>query len=231
MGVGTSRSLANIVLFEGLATNSLARIAQRCRWRTYSAHELIIDRESDSRDVYFITAGKARVVNYSLSGREIAFDDIDVGGFFGELAALDGLPRSATILALEETTVASMSPDLFVKLLEEHSEVALRVMRSLAQVVRTASERIMDLSTLGAHNRVQAELLRQARATAGENQAEIRPVPVHGDIASRVSTTRETVARVFSDLTRQGLLKRQRDTLLVLDLQQLEDMVETLRSG
>jgi len=231
MGVETSRSLVNIVLFEGLAANSLARIAQRCRWRVYGDHEFIIDRESDSRDVYFITAGKARVVNYSLSGREIAFDDIDVGGFFGELAALDGLPRSATILALEETTVASMAPELFVGLLEEHPQVALRVMRSLAHVVRTASERIMDLSTLGAHNRVQAELLRQARATAGENQAEIRPVPVHGDIASRVSTTRETVARVFSDLTRQGLLKRQRDTLLVLDLQRLEDMVETLRSG
>ncbi len=230
MGAETTNNLANIALFEGLDSSSLGRIAQRCRWHTYGAHELIIDRESDSRNVFFVVSGMVRVVNYSLSGREIAFDEIDAGGFFGELSALDGLPRSATIVALEETSVASISPDLFVELLATHPQVALRVMRSLAHVVRTASERIMDLSTLGAHNRVQAELLRQARATAGQNQAEIRPVPVHSDIASRVSTTRETVARVFSDLTRQGLLKRQRETLLVLDLQRLEDMVDTFRS-
>ncbi len=229
MGTDSKRNLANVSLFQELDEASLKRIAERCRWHTYGDHEMIIDRESETRDVFFVTAGKVRVVNYSLSGREIAFDDIDVGGFFGELAALDGLPRSATIVALGETTVAALAPSLFVNLLEDHPEVALRVMRWLAHVVRTASERIMDLSTLGAHNRVHAELLRQARATAGENQAEIRPVPVHGDIASRVSTTRETVARVFSDLTRQGLIKRQRDALLVLDLDRLEEMVELFR--
>ncbi|MHA1565119.1 MAG: Crp/Fnr family transcriptional regulator [Alphaproteobacteria bacterium] len=230
MGVENTRNLANIGLFEGLDGSSLGRIAQRCRWHNYGAQELIIDRESESRNVFFVASGKVRVVNYSLSGREIAFDEIDAGGFFGELSALDGLPRSATIVALEDTSVAALAPELFIELLAAHSQVALRVMRSLAHVVRTASERIMDLSTLGAHNRVQAELLRQARATAGRNQAEIRPVPVHGEIASRVSTTRETVARVFSDLTRQGLLKRQRETLLVLDLQRLEEMVDTFRS-
>ena len=230
MGVEATHNLANVALFEGLDASSLARIAQRCRWHTFGAQDLIIDRESDSRHVFFVASGKVRVLNFSFSGREIAFDEIEAGGFFGELSALDGLPRSATIVALEDTSVASMAPDLFIDLLAAHSQVALRVMRSLAHVVRTASERIMDLSTLGAHNRVHAELLRQARATAGQNQAEIRPVPVHGDIASRVSTTRETVARVFSDLTRQGLLKRQSKSLLVLDLQRLEEMVETFRS-
>ncbi|MFZ9133563.1 MAG: aminoacyl-tRNA hydrolase, partial [Gemmobacter sp.] len=72
--------------------------------------ETIIDRESESRDVYFVVDGRARVVNFSLSGGEISFDDIENGGVFGELAALDGQPRSATIVALTDTLVASISP-------------------------------------------------------------------------------------------------------------------------
>ena len=88
----------------------------------------------------------------------------------------------------------------------------------------------MDLSTLAANNRVQADLLRLARNNmVGENRAELKPIPVHGDIASRVSTTRETVARVLSDLSRQGMVERQKDRLVIDDVDCLEDMVEEVR--
>ena len=90
----------------------------------------------------------------------------------------------------------------------------------------------MDLSTLGANNRVYAEILRLARPNMhGDNKAKIKPIPIHGDIASRVSTTRETVARVFGDLTRQGVLKRKRDAIIVFDIAQLERMVEEFRGA
>lgn len=227
----SGKALAGIALLEGLPEKSLERLAQRCHWQTYRGHDLIIDRDSDSRDVFLVVSGKVRVVNYSSSGREIAFDEIDAGGFFGELAALDGLPRSATVVALTSTTVATMNPSLFEDLVNAYPRAGLRVMRSMAHVVRQASERIMDLSTLGANNRVQAEILRLARASSdGGNQAAISPIPVHGDIASRVSTTRETVARVLSELARAGIVERGTDALLVNDLNGLEELVETLRS-
>lgn len=89
----------------------------------------------------------------------------------------------------------------------------------------------MDLSTLGANNRVHAELLRQARLSMNEDEgfAVISPIPVHGDVASRVSTTRETVARVFSNLTRQGVIERQKTSLLIRNLDLLQEMVEDVR--
>ena len=103
-------------------------------------------------------------------------------------------------------------------------------MTRLAQIVRSATDRIMDLSTLAANNRVHAELLRLARAgMKGENKAVIRPIPVHGDIASRISTTRETVARVLNDLARQGVVTRTKDSLLVNDVERLGDLVEEVR--
>jgi DNA-binding IscR family transcriptional regulator len=103
-------------------------------------------------------------------------------------------------------------------------------MKRLTYMVRQASERIMDLSTLGANNRIYAELLRQAMTNLmPDNRAEIRPIPHHSDIASRVSTTRETVARVLNDLARDNVVKRRRNSLVIPDIHRLADMVEEVR--
>lgn len=223
-------SLKNIPLLAELPDKALKELAKRCSWRNFRPTEQVIDRQSDSCDLYFIVEGRARVVNYSLSGREVTFDDREGGQYFGELAALDGEPRSANVVALEETVVACLSQEGFHELLVSYPQVALRLLQNMAKIVRVSTDRIMDLSTLGANNRVHAELLRLAKPGLKENNtAEISPIPIHGDIASRVSTTRETVARVFSDLTREGILKRERDALVILDVDQLNDIVEQVR--
>ncbi|MCG8545892.1 MAG: Crp/Fnr family transcriptional regulator, partial [Alphaproteobacteria bacterium] len=176
--------------------------------------------------------GRVRVVNYSLSGREVTFDDLEAGESFGELAALDSQPRSANVVALEDTTVASLTHDAFRELLLEHPELALKILVVMAGIIRTSTERIMDLSTLGANNRVHAELLRLAKPGMREdNTAVITPIPIHGDIASRVSTTRETVARVLGDMSRNELVKREEDKLIILDVEYLSDMVEQFRGS
>lgn len=228
---GPDHSLADIPFLAPLSADSRAALEQRARWVRYKANDTIIDRETESRDVYFVVAGRVRVVNFSISGREITFDEMSAGGVFGELAALDGMPRSAAVVALNDTLVASISPDTFVNLLRDHPDLAIGVMQELAKIVRASTERIMDLSTLGAHNRVHSEILREARAHAEDdaNTARISPIPVHADIAARVSTTRETVARVLSDLTKQELVKREKDALVILDLERLEDLVEDVR--
>ena len=228
---GPGHSLADIPFLEPLSEPSRAALEQRARWVRYAANDTIIDRESESRDVYFVVEGRVRVVNFSISGREISFDEMEPGGVFGELAALDGMPRSAAVVALTDTFVASISPNTFLNLLRDHPDLAIGVMQELAKIVRTSTERIMDLSTLGALNRVHSEILREARAHAedGTNTARISPIPVHADIAARVSTTRETVARVLSDLAKQGLVKREKDALAILDLARLEELVEEVR--
>lgn len=152
-------TLEGIELLESLSPAERAAVASRCLWHRYRPGEQIIDRQSDSRDVFFVASGTVRVVIYSLSGREVALDDIRTGGVFGELAALDGNPRSASVMAVDDTTVATLSHEQFFTLMREHPDVALAVMRRLAYIVRTATTRILDLSTLGANNRVHADLL------------------------------------------------------------------------
>lgn len=222
--------LKGVDLLKDLLPHELVEIEEVCRFKTFRAGTQVFDRQAETRDVFFVVRGRVRIVNYSMSGREITLDDIGAGGHFGELAAIDSQPRSAAVLAIEDSLIVALPQRHFVEALEKYPSIALRVMKRLARMVRASTERIMDLSTLAANNRVQAELLRQARDTVKEdNTAVITPIPVHSDIASRVSTTRETVARVLSDLTRQGILERTRDSLIIRDVQRLEEMVEEVR--
>ncbi len=225
-----TETLADIDLLSGLKPTELKKIEKSVSYKRYTDHEQIIDRQSVSSDVYFIVEGDIRVVNYSLSGREITLDDLSDGDYFGELAAIDGQPRSASVMALTDSLVASLPKDQFLALLESHPTIAMKVIRRLTEIVRTATDRIMDLSTLAANNRVHADLLRLAKDHMhGGNEAEISPIPLHSDIACRASTTRETVARVLSDLARHGVVERQKEMLLVMDVEQLSDMVEEVR--
>ncbi len=223
-------TLSNIDLLSELKPADLKKVEEFCGFKHYTAQEQIIDRQSESTDVFFVLSGEIRVVIYSLSGREITLDDLSGGGYFGDLAAIDGEPRSASVMALTDCLVASLAQDSFLSLLENHPPIALKVMKSLTRIVRTATDRIMDLSTLAANNRVHADLLRLARNHMGDgNTAEISPIPMHSDIASRASTTRETVARVLNDLARNGVVERQKEVMVVLDVEQLSDMVEEVR--
>ena len=107
-----------------------------------------------------------------------------------------------------------------------------QLLRQLAALVRNLTERVVDYSTLGVRNRIQAELVRMAReAGIADNQATLAPLPRHADIASRVSTNREAVARELAELTRRGLLEKGKSSLTILDVARLAAMVDEVRAG
>ncbi len=217
-------TLAGIELLSDLPAETLLLADQACSWKRFAAQEQMIDQKSETTNVYFVVKGRVRVVIYSLAGREVTLDELDAGSYFGELAALDGQPRSASVLALDETLIAAMPRQRFMELLGGHSEVALRLMLHLAWLVRMSTERIVGLSTLGAHNRICAELLRLAHIHShGEEELFIKPMPIHGDIASRVGTTRETVARLLSELAREGAVERKGNCFFIRDLERIND--------
>ena len=223
----TASTLDGIALLRDLPAGQREQLAAQCRWRDYRPHQEIFSREHPTRDVFFVATGKVRVVNWSYSGREVSFDDIAAGGIFGELAAIDGDPRSASVVALENTTVGSVDPETFIKLILEHPETARHLFERLAAMVRRGTNRIFELSVLGANIRIYADLLQLAEdGKTGENSAEIRPIPVHSDIAARVSTTRETVARVMGDLSRREIVVRKSDRLVVPDVDLLAELIE-----
>lgn len=226
----SSLGLRSIELLEGLPVATLDALARQCAWRNYPADRQIISRDANDRDVYLVVSGRVRVTTYSVGGRQVTFRDHVAGEFFGDVAAIDGMPRSADVVALDNTLLASMPPAVFWRLLSDEPTVAERVLKRLAGLVRRLSERVIDLSTLGVQNRIHAELLRLAReAGVTRNTARIDPAPKHADIAGQVSTYREQVTRELSALVKAGVLERSRRALIVRDVARLDRMVEEVR--
>jgi CRP/FNR family cyclic AMP-dependent transcriptional regulator len=230
MELEDEKTLAGIEMFADLDPEERRRIEAWCRWRRYRNNERIIERGSESREVFFIIKGAVNVVDLSLSGREIAFAKVYEGDSFGELAAIDGQPRSASVIAAENTLIAVLSADRFLDILQNQVAVTFKVLQRLALMVREGDIRIMELSTLAATQRVYSEILRRARPDAAVRGLWIvRPLPPLREIASRVSTTRETVARALSQLYPTELVRRKGRNLYLMDRKKLEELVISMQ--
>jgi CRP/FNR family cyclic AMP-dependent transcriptional regulator len=105
--LGEKGILSNILLLQSLSAIELAEFAQKCSWTQHKSGVEIIDRTSESREMYFVVSGRVRVVNYSLSGREVAYAILEEGSYFGEIAAIDGQPRSAHVISMEPVILAA----------------------------------------------------------------------------------------------------------------------------
>ena len=222
----SGESLASIRVFSKLTLAERSDIAKRVKGFSYRANHQIVAHNDESNEVYLIVSGKVRVTFYALSGREVTFRDLGAGDLFGDISAIDGNSRSATVVSLADTFVGTMTAGNFWAVLNDHSEVASAVLKGLAYLVRRLSDRVVEFSTLGVNNRIHAELLRLAREhMLDENQADIRPVPTHLDMANRVSTHREAVTRELASLTHNGLIERSKGVLRVKDVPRLEKMV------
>jgi CRP/FNR family transcriptional regulator, cyclic AMP receptor protein len=227
-----SHRLNNIELFEELSAEELTEIQTRCTWHTHNGGDEVFNRSSANRDVFFLVAGRVRIVNFSLSGREVAYAEVGAGTYFGELSAIDGNARSASVVALEDCVLGSLDPDGFMDVLRNHPMIGLKVLKRLASMVRAADERIMDLATLSAYQRVYRKLLDLARPDPVRPDSWlIYPLPTQAKIAAQASTTRETVARVLGQLGAEEIVERKGKTLYVRDMEQLSILAERVAAN
>jgi CRP/FNR family cyclic AMP-dependent transcriptional regulator len=222
-------SLTGCKLFADVPREQLRALEARCRFRRVPRNERAVDYRDETTDVYFVLHGRVRVTIYSAGGREVIFRDFAAGDYFGELAAIDGGGRSAAVVAVVDSVLATMPAAVFWDAIREHATVAEAVLKRLAAGVRILTERVLEFSTLAVRNRIHAELLRLARSGgAAEGAVSLVPPPTHAEIASRVSTHREAVTREFSELARAGVIERRSDALLIRDIAELERMVRDI---
>ncbi|MDJ0951297.1 MAG: Crp/Fnr family transcriptional regulator [Alphaproteobacteria bacterium] len=222
-----SETLARIPLFRELDENEVRDLDTRCIWRRYDAKQEILGYGDDGTDVYFVLTGRVRVCIRSPQGREVIVADIDAGDFFGDLAAIDGAPRSASIVALTGVTVAKMPARVFKEMLDRHPDVSGEMMRRLAGRLRELLQRFNEFGTLKVSKRIYAELLRMSRPRGRDStEAVISPPPYHAEIAARISTRREAVTRELSKLERQGLVEKGRGALVLRDPEALARLIE-----
>jgi len=217
--------------FRGLPPAAARRHAHAARWLTGEPGALLVDFDDVSDDVFFVVTGSVRVTVRTPGGRELILDDIGPGAFFGEMAAIDGAPRSAAVAVLHRCRICRLPGAAFMALLAEAPDLSLRMMRLLAGRIRDANARLLDLTTLDIRNRLHAELLRLAGPATADGVRSISPPPVQHVLASRIGARREPVSREIAQLVREGVLLRTRGALILRNPAELACRVARARQG
>ncbi len=212
-------------ILKDLSPAALDDLAGSCALTSAPAGKQILLANEPTADVYFILGGKVRVLLYSaVEGKPVLLASLGPLDMFGEVSAIDGKARAATVEAEEDCDLAILPRDQFQRLLAAHPAFASAVMRRLSGHLRRLTERVYEFSTLSVQARVHAELLRLA-VPAGDGEALISPAPLLVDLAARVSTHREAVSRVISGLQEKGILRREGSVIRILELNWLQRLL------
>ncbi|WP_051329496.1 Crp/Fnr family transcriptional regulator [Geminicoccus roseus] len=184
-----------------------------------------------SSDIYILISGRIAISTTGLSGREIGFRQYGPADAFGELAALDGKPRSANAKAMQASQLLRISPSGFRRLLATYPSVAEEVLKSLARLVRALSDRIAENSARAPVRIVGGIVQMAAEAAPAPDtiRVQIHPAPTDEELAARYDSHRESVNRVINELKRRGLVSRSRAALTVLDLPGLRRHLAEMR--
>jgi CRP-like cAMP-binding protein len=177
-----------------------------------------------STDVYVVLAGRVKLSACTRDGRELAVGYKQAGEMFGELAAIDGLPRSATATALDDVRLVSVPAAGFLDFLEQNPALALPLLRLLADRLRAATTRQVDLRTGTTVSRVASGLVdladRNGISLDGPTTVSLR----HDDLAAWLGVNREAVSRALAQLRDRGLVVTRRGKVELIDLTALRDL-------
>jgi len=223
-------TLSNIALFAGFPHDALRDIERQCAWTRLAEGEQVFDKESDTLDVYFVVEGRVRILNMVGEDQEVALADIHAGNCFGELAAIDGMKRSARVVAMTDTALASLNGPAFLDMLRTYPSAAIRVLERLTRIVRALDNRVTTLSSQTDRQRIWAELVRLAKPEPlRTNGWHIPDMPNHREIAAWAGTTKEKVAEAIGELARDGIVRRKTMGLIISDMTRLETMTNNVQ--
>lgn len=212
------QSLAAIPFFKSATDLDLKPFERRCVWKKVEEGQILVDFEDKSNDVYFLASGDARIQIRTAGGKEVILADIRAGEYFGELAAIDGVPRSANVTALTRAEICIVSAGVFREMLAASPILSDKLMRMLASRVRDLNTRLLEHTVLDIRHRLYAELLRLSAPRPNAAPARVvSPPPVHHVLAARVGCRREQITRELSAMKADNLMERTRGAMVLLD--------------
>lgn len=201
--------LRNVNLFSEMDEGELDAIARIVTVSKVKPTQLIFQEGDPGGKFYLILRGKVKVVHYTPSGREQILSFLGKGDFFGEMALLDDHPRSATVVALEETELAQILHTDFMALLEREPGLTLKLLKELVRRLRLTSNLLVKIGTLDVPHRLCHYLYEYGKLHGrqeDDGSCTVR-LPTHQTIADHLSTTRETISRAIGTLRKDGIIK------------------------
>jgi len=210
-----------IPLFPQLDDGELERIGRAAREKSYPKGSVILFEDDPGDALYVVLSGQVKVVLIGEDGREVILSMLKMGDFFGEMSLIDDQPRSAHVIAVEDSGLLVLRRDDFRACLEESPRIALGLLQALSRRLRRADDKIGGLVLLDVNGRVARLLLELADEHDGQN---IPRKVTHHTIAQMIGSSRETVSRTIRDLADKGLIRVSRKDIAILQRDPLEDL-------
>jgi CRP/FNR family transcriptional regulator, cyclic AMP receptor protein len=217
-------SLRRCALFAHVGEDGLRAIAGQMRRRRFRRNEVIFHQGDVGDSLQVVASGGVKIVLPSQEGEEAIIASLRPGDFFGELALLDGSPRSTTATALEPTETLALPREPFLRLLADDHRLVGALLRALADELRRLTGHVEELHFLDLAGRLSMRLVRLARDADPDADGRVRldwPF-TQSDLASMIGGTRQSVNKLLSGLVDDGLITIERDTLVIDDLANLE---------
>jgi CRP-like cAMP-binding protein len=219
--------LGRVPAFATLERADLERIAQVAVPREFAPGQAVF-REGDASDTcYIVREGHARAIRTHGDGRTITLATFGPGDIFGELAMFEDERRSATVQAIETTSVVGvLGPDMR-RLMGEHPEIAARLVVGLGRRLREMNERLSRQSFQTVQSRVAVVLsqLVEQEIADGKPPSEVLVTMTQADLAQLAGSSRESASRFLAVLERAGVISQGRGRLVVHDPQALKQYV------
>lgn len=216
--------LGRTPLFGSLDESERRAIADEMREVNFDPSQVIFARGDNGREIYLVVAGRVRLSVLTADGRELSFAHAEPGAIFGEIAMLDGGPRSADATAVGKVSALSLSKPAFKRLMETQPHVADAAVRFLCSRLREADQQLEAIALYPIEGRLARFFLAAARAKApGSEEGRVTiDLPIsQSELALLIGASRPKVNTALSMLETSGALERS-GSRIVCDLEELQ---------
>lgn len=220
MAVIDAQSLSRIPLLQDVSLEALAQLSQSVRRRSYHRGEVIFHQGDPGDTLHLVRSGRVKVVLPAETGDEAVLAILGPGDCFGELALLDGGPRSASVVAMEQVETLVLGRQDFLTFFRSNMEAAVRLIVNLARIIRRSNEEVADLAFLDLPGRLAKKLLDLAEAHGqpldGGKGIEITVPLTQEELAGMIGATRPSVNKVLGLYEDQGAIQRRGRRIAIL---------------
>jgi CRP/FNR family cyclic AMP-dependent transcriptional regulator len=220
--------LKNVPIFSELNDDTLIKLSQLGTLKSFKKDSIILSEQDAGSALFVMVTGKVKVARVSNDdkNKEVILTLLNPSDFFGEMALLDGLARSATVTSLEDSQVFIIQRNDFLDLIQQHPEVSIALLQELTQRLRAAGMKIKALSLKDAEGKVATVLLQLADDMGKIKQGvvEIEKLPYQHELANMAGTSRETISRTLHSFAKKGLVELEGAKLRIISYEKFKDL-------
>jgi CRP/FNR family cyclic AMP-dependent transcriptional regulator len=211
-------AIKNLPILSLLPPEQLGEVLPTLRHRSYAPRAYVMCPGATIEGLHFVLSGTVHVMHEDGDAREVIIATLGPGEFFGEGGLFESAPRLQSAQAQEFSEILFVPKAVLLPLLQRNPAVAMFMMRALANRLAAAQRQIASFALVDVYGRVARVLLDNARMIDGECLVALRSIV----IAAMVGASREMVSRVVRDMINNGIVRRYKRKLIVLDREGLE---------